>query len=300
MASRIVRGVVGIGFGAWPALAVLAADPPTVPPPAAAADAADVVRVVGRLEPAEVYEVAAAVRGAVVKVEADAGDAVKAGQVLATIAPERYEAAVQQARAGVARAEGGMMQARANVERAKMQMERTARLTAAAAVSREEADAAGADVRTAEAVLRIAEAGIDETRGAAKAAELDLAATRILAPADGVIVSRQCTVGQVVGGGGEGAVAKPLFVIAASPNRLRLVVHVSERDSVRVKAGQAVSVAVRAVDGKAVRGVVKRVGIAPDGASGTFPVFVDVPNEDGALRPFWSAEGTIHVRGGGR
>jgi macrolide-specific efflux system membrane fusion protein len=187
-----------------------------------------------------------------------------------------------------------MMQARANVERAKVQMERTTRLNAAAAVSREEADAAAADLRTAEAVLRIAEAGIEETRAAAKVAELDLSATRLLAPADGVVLARQCTVGQVVGGGDAGA-AKPLFVIAANPNRLRLVVRVSERDSVRVKPGQAVSVSVRAVDGKAVRGVVKRVGIAPDGASGTFPVFVDVPNDDGALRPFWSAEATIVV-----
>ncbi|MEZ0264309.1 MAG: efflux RND transporter periplasmic adaptor subunit [Phycisphaerae bacterium] len=294
MASRIVRGVIGIGLGAWPALVVLAADPATAPPPAAAPDGADVVRVAGRLEPAEVYEVAPAVRGAVVKVEADAGDAVKAGQVLAVVAPERYEAALQQARAGVARAEGGMMQARANVERAKMQVERTARLSAASAVSREEADAAAADVRTAEAVLRIADAGIEEARAVAKVAELDLAATRVLAPADGIVLARGCTLGQVVGGGDAGA-AKPLFVIAASPNRLRLVVRVSERDSVRVKAGQAVSVAVRAIEGKPVRGVVKRVGIAPDGNSGTFPVFVDVPNDDGALRPFWSAEGTIAV-----
>jgi RND family efflux transporter MFP subunit len=127
--------------------------------------------------------VAARVPGRIVDLKVDAGDRVKAGQVLARIDEREATQAVAEARAQVARAEADLTNARANYER-------TQKLVAEKFMSAATLDKARADFRAAEAQLAAARAGAEQA-----ATSKDYAA--VTAPFAGLVAARHAQVGEM-------------------------------------------------------------------------------------------------------
>ncbi len=127
--------------------------------------------------------VAARVPGRIVELKVDAGDRVKAGQVIARIDEREAGQAVAEARAQVARAEADLANARANYER-------TQKLVAEKFMSAATLDKARADYRAAEAQLAAARAGAEQATTSRDYAS-------VTAPFAGLVATRHAQAGEM-------------------------------------------------------------------------------------------------------
>jgi multidrug efflux system membrane fusion protein len=183
-------------------------------PPAAAAMAPPTVTVapplareimlwdeyVGRFEPSRSVEVRPRISGQITAVHFTDGQMVRVGQPLFTIDARPFQAALAEARAGVATAQSELALARTDLERAQ-------RLIEVSAVSQSEVDRLGARVSAATAALAGA-------RARAQSRALDVEFTTVRAPIAGRISDRRVDAGNLASSG-EGASGTLLTTINA-------------------------------------------------------------------------------------
>ena len=141
---------------------------------------------VGRFEASQAVEIRPRVSGALTSIHFKDGDIVRKGQLLFTIDPRPFAAALAEARARVASAATALTLARSELARAN-------RLIADQAVSAEEVDSLRAAVQSAEASLAAARAQLQAKR-------LDVEFTQVRAPISGRVSDRRVDIGNLVSG----------------------------------------------------------------------------------------------------
>ncbi|WP_222565738.1 efflux RND transporter periplasmic adaptor subunit [Novilysobacter antarcticus] len=193
----------------------------------------------------------------------DVGDHVSEGDVLATLDPDDQQAQATAARAKLAALE-------ADLRRTRADQARYAQLAKDQLVSRSNMDAQNA---AAEA----AQGQVDAARAELRMASNQAAYSKLVAPADGVIASRQAEAGQVVAAG------QPVFTLAADGAR-EIVFAVAENAKDEVQPGKAVQVEVWSQPGKQWPGTVREVSPSADPASRTFAARATVDAPEGALQ----------------
>ena len=145
---------------------------------------------VGRFEASRSVEVRPRVSGQIVGIHFTDGEIVKQGQLLFTVDARPFNAALAEARAGVATAQSELSLAQLNLGRAR-------RLLEADAVSQASVDQLAAQVQTARAALAAAQARVQQRA-------LDVEFTRIRAPIGGRISDRKIDAGNLVSAGVDG------------------------------------------------------------------------------------------------
>lgn len=161
----------------------------------------------------------------------------------------------------------------------------------AAGAARKEVDAkvASAQAMAAESAAKHSKAKADHTAAKAKvqvaqaeegraAALLDY--SKLRAPYDGVITSRNVHTGYFLTGTG----VKPLFVVARM-DVMRVMVDVPEADAGFIGVGVPARVRCQMVKDQEFEGKVTRSGWALDAKARTLRTEIDLPNEHGKLRP---------------
>ena len=142
------------------------------------------VSALGTVTPEATVSVISRVTGQINKVNFTEGEMVKSGQVLATIDPAPFQAALDQAK-------GTLAQAEAALAGAKVDLDRYARLMAQNSVAKQTYDDQIATVRQA-----VGTAAAD--RGAVATAQVNLTWTRLLSPVTGRVGLRQIDAGNQV------------------------------------------------------------------------------------------------------
>jgi RND family efflux transporter MFP subunit len=208
------------------------------------------------------------------EVRAGVGDVVRRGQVLATFVPDTVEAELAQLHAAVAEAEALLADATANAQRAR-------ELSASGALSAQQIN----QYLTAE---RTARARLDAQRAAAKAQQVRLRQTQVLAPDSGVISARSATVGAVMPAGME------MFRLIRQ-GRLEWRGEVPAADLARVKPGMPVRVGTPS--GGSVVGTVRMVAPTVDDRTRNGLVYVDLP-AGGDARAGMFARGEFEIGAG--
>ncbi|MEO6433464.1 MAG: efflux RND transporter periplasmic adaptor subunit [Sphingomicrobium sp.] len=206
--------------------------------------------------------------GRVVRVLVDAGNWVRAGQVLAVIdrSVQAQQAAQLSAQIDAARAQAALAQS--NYERALS-------LQSRGFVSKAEIDAKRATRDAANAQVRVAQAQLGATRA-------QLGQLSVIAPASGLVLERNVEVGQIVGPG-SGA----LFRVAEG-GQMELRARLAQQDVAKVSTGMAASVTPVGAD-RAYSGSVWQVSPIIDAQSRLGEVRISVPY-DKAMRPGGYAE----------
>lgn len=141
---------------------------------------------VGRFEASQAVEVRPRVSGQLVGVHFKDGDIVRRGQLLFTIDPRPFTAALAETQAQVASASTALSLARSELARAS-------RLITDQAVSAEEVDSLRARVRSAQAQLAAAQAQV-------RSRQLNVEFASIRAPVTGRVSDRRVDVGNLVAG----------------------------------------------------------------------------------------------------
>ena len=142
---------------------------------------------VGRFEASRSVEVRPRVAGQIVGVHFTDGQVVRQGQLLFTIDPRPFTAALAEARASVASAQAALNLAQTNLGRAR-------RLLEAEAVSQANVDQLTAEVRSASAALAAAQARV-------RSRALDVEFSQVRAPIGGKISDRRIDSGNLVATG---------------------------------------------------------------------------------------------------
>jgi membrane fusion protein, multidrug efflux system len=266
--------------------------------------------------------------GFVTRVRVDENQPVKVGDTLVVLDDRDYvvrlaqaEADLSAALAGVSsnsrvgQAEARVEQAESNARKAHEDLARVAPLAAQDIVSKQQLDAAEADVRASDAALAEAQAalaGADARVASARAsrdqAALNLSYTRVTAPASGVVSKKTVELGQLVQSG------QPLMSVVPLDD-IWVTANLKETQTADVRPGDPADITVDAYPGRHFAGHVESLSPAtgakfsllpPDNATGNYtkvvqrlPVRVrlDGPNDDKQpLRPGMSVVVTIQTR----
>lgn len=251
-----------------------------------------VVEASGTINPVNIVSVGSTVSGPISKIYVDYNSMVKKGQLLAEIDPRLSKQTVEQNRAAIASAQANLRDMQANAEMSRKTLRRYQNLYKRNFVPKSELDQAINDYKSDMAKISSARADIAKAQAQCRGAELSLSYTKIVAPVDGMIISREIDVGQAVAASFQ---APELFTIAQDLQKMQIEVNVSEADIGKVKEGQDVEYTLDGYPDTTFKGKVTQVRISPTTVSNvvTYSVIVGVDNKELKLKPGMTANVSI-------
>ena len=251
-----------------------------------------VVEASGTINPVNTVSVGSTVSGLMKAIYVDYNSEVKKGQLLAQIDPANFQASVDQNRAQINNAEANLAKLNAEMVMAQKTYNRYKNLYAKNFVARSELDQAESDYLAKKAAIGAQQASIAQARATYKTAMTNLGYTKIIAPVDGTIISRDIDVGQPVAASFQ---APELFTIAQDLKKMQIEVNVSEADIGQVKEGQDVEYTLDGYPDSTFYGKVTQVRLDSTTTSNvvTYTVIVSVSNEDLKLKPGMTANVSI-------
>jgi RND family efflux transporter MFP subunit len=236
--------------------------------------------------------------GYVLHVDADIGDHVKAGQVLAVIDdPElqmqfvRAEVAVQQSSAALEVTKRRVVGMEADLALQRVTLKRQEQLFTSKVNSNQQLDEQRAKEGVSSSAVDVGRAEIALAEANLKAATADmnriqtlLQYTKIVAPFDGVVTRRFINPGELVQSATSSRPATPLFT-CQQLNVVRVFADVPEASATSIRQGQPAQVRLYGPTGQTISGSVTRIAAALDPATRTMRVEIDLPNDDEKLLP---------------
>lgn len=251
-----------------------------------------VVEASGTINPVNLVSVGSTVSGLIKEIYVDFNSEVKKGQILAQIDPANFQASVDQATAQINNAEANLAKLNAVTEMSRKTYTRYKNLYAKNFIAKSELDQAESDYLSNLAQIASAKAQISQARATLNTAMTNLGYTKIVAPVDGTVISREINLGQPVAASFQ---APELFTIAQDLTKMQIEVNVSEADIGKVKEGQNVTYTLDGYPDNNFNGKVTQVRISPTTVSNvvTYVVIVDVNNEDLKLVPGMTANVSI-------
>lgn len=251
-----------------------------------------VVEASGTINPVNTVSVGSTVSGLIKAIYVDYNSQVKKGQLLAQIDPANFEATVQQNRAQISSAQSDLAKIQAVTEMSRKTYVRYKNLYQKNFIAKSELDQAESDYLSNLAQVKAAQAKISQAQATYKTAMTNLGYTKIIAPVDGTIISREIDLGQPVAASFQ---APELFTIAQDLTKMQIEVSVSEADIGKVKDGQDVTYTLDGYPDRVFTGKVTQVRISPTTVSNvvTYSVIVEVDNKDLTLKPGMTANVSI-------
>lgn len=249
----------------------------------------------GQTEAFDQADIFARATGYIAERKVDIGSQVKKGDLLVRIAAPDLDEQLRQARAQVHQMEAQLAASKAQVEQAKANQTlasvtngRIATLSNQGWATQQNADqtkagvlTSNAAVDTAHANVKVAEANLEAQQATVQRLEALTSFEKVVAPFDGVIVSRTVDVGDLVHADmGSGT---PMFTIS-STRTLRVSVHIPQSAAVGIHDGVKAHVWVPQLPDRDFSGTVSRSSVALRHSSRTLTTQVDVANPDNVLR----------------
>ena len=283
--AALVVAVIAGGGWAWlgrePAEAASATGPKTE---AAARRSIEInAEASGVLEPILTVEVKSRASGEVKSVNAETGDRIEAGTLLAEIDPRDVENAWLQAVAD-------LEAARVKSSTTGAQQKRLETLRQSGVITQQEYEGAYEAASSAKAALVRAQTNLQ----LAKERRSD---STIRAPIAGTIIERTVEPGVIIASATQNVSGGTTLFKMADLSAMQVRAKVDETDIGKVAPGQTVAVKVEAYPGRSFRGEVLKIepqSVIEQNVT-MFPVIVRLSNAEGLLRPGMNAEVTIQV-----
>lgn len=238
------------------------------------------VTATGVIQPVVDVLVSSQISGYINSLAVDFNSKVKKGDLLATLLPTNYQAAVKSAEADLANAQ-------ANHKINEINLARDKELLAKNLLAQSDYDTEAA--LTDEAAAQVA----------AKTAALEMARTNlsycdIRSPIDGIVIKRAVDIGNSVAA----TLNSPtLFEIGNDLTKMQIDAAVAEADIGNVAESQAVNFSVDAYPNRQFRGKVRQIRNAPQTQQNVviYDVMIDVDNSDLKLKPGMTANASIVI-----
>lgn len=218
------------------------------------------------------------------------GSRVKAGQILARLENRDTVASREQAAANLMTSRHNLEQAEAELHDAGLAYDRQKSLLEQGIVAKSEYDASEARFRKARAAVAAAESSLRAATAVLRGADVAVEYTLIRAPFDGVVLTKNADIGDIVTPIGAAANAKAAVVTMADPGSLQVEVDVSESNLAKVKSGQPCEIQLDALPDSRFRGEVHMIVPTADRSKATVMVKVRFVDQDSRILPEMSAK----------
>jgi len=249
----------------------------------------------GTLQPTRSISIGSELSGTVLKVNVDVNDNIKKGQVLVELDTAKLRDQILRSSATLAAAKSKVAQTIATVKEANANLSRlleVARLSGGKVPSKAEISTGRAALERAVADEKSARAGVNDMQAALSTDQINLSKASIVAPSDGVVLTRNVDPGNAVAASLQ---AVTLFTVAEDLTKLRLWVYVDEADVGSVKVDQDATFTVSAYLSRNYPARITRVGFGSTITDNvvTYLTYLDVDNSDLSLRPGMTATAII-------
>ena len=234
--------------------------------------------------------VAAKVTGKLIAITVEEGSRIKKGEVIARLESEDLKAQRAQAAANLSGARHNYRQAQAEWADARTNFERAATLVKSGYISRSDYDTAETRFAKARAALSASEAAVKSYEAALDAAVVNLEYTLIRAPFDGVVLTKNADIGDIVTPIGAAANAKSAVVTMADMDSLEVEVDVSESNLSKVRIDQPGEIQLDAVPDQRFAGSVHTIVPTADRNKASVMVKVRFLKKDPRVLPEMSAK----------
>ena len=240
--------------------------------------------------------VASKVTGRLVALMVEEGSKVKQGQIIARMENIDVSAVRDQAAANLNTTRANLEQARVDRDNARREYERYKRLADQGYVSRSSYETVETQYQRAVEGVKALEAAVQAGEAALKTAEASLDYTLIRAPFDGVVLTKNADVGDIVTPIGAAANAKAAVVTIADMNSLQVEADVSETSIMTIRVGQPCNIQLDALPEMRFRGEVHAIVPTVDRSKATVLVKVRFLDKDRRMLPDMSAKVSFLAR----
>lgn len=221
------------------------------------------------------------------------GSAVKAGEVIARLENRDVTAQMEQQAANIKVAEAHVAQGLAELQDAERALKRSAELLAKNFVSPAAHDSALARHAKAAAALAANRAALSAAHANHRASQVVLDQTLIRAPFDGVVLTKNANVGDVITPFSSALGSQAAVVTMADMSTLEVEADVAEANVAKVTVGQPCEIQLDALPGSRFRGKVQRLVPTVDRSKATVTVKIGFLELDPRVLPDMSAKVTF-------
>lgn len=302
----IVAVLIGGGWFAWSRLQKKQARPHYITEDVKRGDIADVVEASGPLAPITTTQVGALVSGEVLKIYVDYNSRVKKGDLLAEIDPTQVQADYDQAKATLSSAKESLELAKMSYHLAQLNRTRYKDLYAKNYVSKSSLEEYELAYVNAKSSLNSAESSVIQAQAQLDRAKKDLSNTKIVAPYDGIVLTKLVSEGESLTSGYS---TPEMFTLAQDLTKMQIEAKVSEADVVKISAGLVADFTLDGYPDQTFHGTVRQVRTnyssssssssssgygSSSSSSTTYTVVIDVDNTAGKFMPGMTA--TISIK----
>ena len=272
------------------------------------ADISATVSETGTVNPVNTVSVGSEVSGTINYLGADYNSRVKNGQILASLDPTDYKAAVDSAAANLRLAQANLNSAKVNVgkmkallDMANLTVQRDEPLLKQGLINQNQMDTdntaaitSNQDYLASQAAVQVANAQVAVAQGQLDQAQYNLSKTVIRSPMDGIVMARNVSIGQTVAASLQ---TPTLFSLATNLTDMQVDTSVDEADAGGVREGAAAHFTVTAYPNQIFSGTVSQVRINPIITQNvvTYDAVVVVHDTSGKLLPGMTAQVAIDV-----
>jgi RND family efflux transporter MFP subunit len=218
------------------------------------------------------------------------GSVVREGEILARLENKDVTASLQQAQANVNLSRANLEQGEAEMRDAQRALERSSDLLQKNFVSAAAHDVAVARHEKARATIAGLKASIAVAQANVRSAQVGVDQTLIRAPFDGVVLTKNANVGDVITPLSSASGSQAAVVTMADMSTLEVEADVSEASVGKVKLEQPCEIQLDALPGERFRGTVTRTVPTVDRAKATVNVKVRFVDKDARILPEMSAK----------
>lgn len=260
-----------------------------------------IVKSTGTINPIRSVKIGCFVSGPIESIFVDFNAEVKQGDLMAKIDPRIYEAAVARDRAALGNQRATVEQTRAQLQQAINDENRSKALRAENKdfISDTEMDQFKFKRQALDAALKVAETAVEQASAMLATSEANLNYTKIVAPADGVVIDRKVDPGQTVAASYQ---TPELFTLGPDMRKeMRVFASVDEADIGMIRKaqmrGEPVHFTVSGYPDDLFEGKIFEIRMNSTTTQNvvTYPVVVTVPNPELKLLPGMTADISFQV-----
>ncbi|MDD4170351.1 MAG: efflux RND transporter periplasmic adaptor subunit [Desulfotomaculaceae bacterium] len=240
-------------------------------------DLAHILNTTGEVIAKQEVNVMPKVSGRVQQVLVNVGDTVRKGQVLFQLEQNDAGNALEQAGAGLELAQANLERSQQVLKDAQTNYNRTKSLFEAQAISEAQFESAESSVVSAQTSIKVSEAQLRQAQAGLQAAQDNYQNTTIVSPIDGEVAKVDVNPGEMVN-----PQFSPVTIVQISTTKVK--VNVSENVVGNIKTGTQAPVTINAIN-KTVKGTVISVAPQADKSTRAFAVEIQLPNENGEIKP---------------
>lgn len=218
------------------------------------------------------------------------GSIVRGGEILARLENRDVSAQMEQAAANVKVAEANLQQGEAELKETERALKRSAELLEKNFVSQAAHDTVVARHAKAQAAIAGFRAAIVAARANHRATQVAVEQTLIRAPFDGVVLTKNANVGDVITPFSSATGSQAAVVTMADMSTLEVEADVAESNISKVRVGQPAEIQLDALPGSRFRGEVHRLVPTVDRSKATVTVKIRFMERDPRVLPEMSAK----------